>query len=368
VPRGPAYRKENDVILRHRTKSALVAVTALATGAIGLGMAAGPASATPGSSQSWTTPGTYSWTVPADVHTVTIVAEGAKGGDGNYMSAGGAGGRETATIPVVPGETLGVFVGGAATDGNGGSNGGGSARYAPAAGGGGGASDVRQGGTDLADRVVVAGGGGGGGMYRAEGGLGGGTAGADFYYDPGYGGGGPGTAVVGGAGGTPHGYTEYQPATDGAFGIGGDGGEDMDWGGGGGGGWYGGGGGAGDMDGAGGGGGSNYAIPTATGVVSENGVNSGDGSVTITWAPTPTTTTTTTAPHHTTTTTAHPAPRWTCPTWPIRVDRNTLWAVNFLRWVCWYQISQLRNGHAVVTFIVPFGWHWAWTANPHGRR
>ena len=117
--------------------------------------------------------------VPAGVCEVTVVALGAAGGDGNTdnqgnLSVGRPGGTAEATIPVTPGETLHVFVGGQGGDfnaGNGGAgglNGGGDAgnQSSPASfpgGGGGGASDVRQSGTTLDDRVVVAGGGGGGG-------------------------------------------------------------------------------------------------------------------------------------------------------------------------------------------------------------
>ncbi|MBV8066636.1 MAG: hypothetical protein JO113_01565, partial [Candidatus Eremiobacteraeota bacterium] len=97
--------------------------------------------------------------VPAGVAHVTIDALGAAGGGGGASTApGGNGGLVKATIAVTPGETLGVFVGGA----NGGFNGGGPGSPSGTEGGGG-ASDVRQGGDTLTNRVVIAGGGGGGG-------------------------------------------------------------------------------------------------------------------------------------------------------------------------------------------------------------
>ena len=104
------------------------------------------------------------FTVPAGVVSVTIVATGAQGGTGfgTIGGAGGLGGRTTATVSVTPGASLTVRVGGVgpmvlpvATAG--GFNGGGGS--AGDGGGGGGASSVRDGATPL---VVVGGGGGGG--------------------------------------------------------------------------------------------------------------------------------------------------------------------------------------------------------------
>ena len=212
---------------------------------------------------------------------------------------GGLGGRTTATVSVTPGASLTVRVGGvgrkrcplSATaggfNGGGGSTGNG--------GGGGGASSVHDGATPL---VIAGGGGGGGGAEPAaarcgggNGGAGGGLA-ANAGASPsgGGGGGGGGTQVAGGAGGTgaasPLAPTEplarrirvelggrHQPGVVG--------------GGGGGGGYFGGGGGGGgdrnSSGGGGGGGGSSFTAPGATGVVHEQGVNSGNGSVTISW-------------------------------------------------------------------------------------
>jgi hypothetical protein len=248
--------------------------------------------------QSWTTPGTSTWVVPAGVTEIDVVVAGAAGGD--QQTLGGQGGRVSATVPVTAGETLTVTVGGrgedgvGATPGAGGTGGGGAGGSSPgrSGAGGGGASDIRQGGSTLTDRVVVAGGGGGaGGDCVADGGVGGGqtpTAGGGSF------GGQPGLANAGGAagGGT---------AIAGVSGDGGTGANaaSANAGGGGGGGFYGGGGGG---VGSGGGGGSSYVTPSATDVALTNGVQSGDGSVTISWEVAPTTTTTTT-----TTTTVAPA-------------------------------------------------------------
>ncbi|HXB84204.1 MAG TPA: glycine-rich protein, partial [Candidatus Acidoferrum sp.] len=117
------------------------------------------------------------FTVPAGVTTVRIDAKGASGGgasgsQGSRVTAG-PGGELKATIPVTPGQKLGIFVGGAGEDGAssgdggiGGYNGGapgGAESYGGEGAGGGGESDVRQGGIKSSHRVVIAGGGGGGG-------------------------------------------------------------------------------------------------------------------------------------------------------------------------------------------------------------
>src|SRR5262249_34834834 len=118
------------------------------------------------------TGGNQSWTAPAGVSSATFDLFGAQGG-GNQAdtAAGGKGAEVKASLPVTPGETLQVVVGGAGevNAGCGGEafNGGGGLPVCgnglEIPGGGGGASDVRQGGADLAHRVLVAGGGGGAG-------------------------------------------------------------------------------------------------------------------------------------------------------------------------------------------------------------
>jgi hypothetical protein len=232
-------------------------------------------------------------------------------------AGGGDGGEVSATIPVTPGESLVIMVGGAGRkDGGGGFNGGGAGATNGhdkiRGGGGGGASDVRQGGNTLADRVVVAGGGGGTYIGRskdicphcgaivapggartvrpdASGGAGGGLP------DGGSGGRPPtcnlaGDPIGGGGGTQSSGGFGGAGSNGGSLGEGGTGAslcvnldgfwQTINYSGGGGGGYYGGGGGG---SGAGGGGGSGYAEPAATNVSSQSGVNSGNGSVLLCW-------------------------------------------------------------------------------------
>lgn len=94
--------------------------------------------------------------VPMGVTHVTVVARGAG-------SQSARGGLVQAIIPVTPGESLTIFVGGTPAETLGGYNGGGDGATGGTQDGrgGGGASDVRQGGIALADRVLVAGGAGG---------------------------------------------------------------------------------------------------------------------------------------------------------------------------------------------------------------
>jgi Glycine rich protein len=250
------------------------------------------------------------FTVPNGVSNVTIAALGAQGGyaGGGGGTGGGLGGSATATVGVKPGAVLTIYVGG--MGGNyqgtiqGGFNGGGeggcgcgAGSFGPA-GGGGGASDVRVGKGTLADRVVVAGGGGGSAYEATAGGAGGGLTGGDGAGTPGYGGGGA-TQTAGGTGGAIGLYGEgaCNDGLTGALGAGGTGGGTLNGnqcstygGGGGGGGYYGGGGGGaggayptGTYNQGSGGGGSGYAEPSATNVVMATGVQSGNGSVTISW-------------------------------------------------------------------------------------
>lgn len=367
----------------------LAAVTVAALAVAGL-MVVGtsPVGATP-SSQTFSTPGSSTFTVPSGVTTLAIVAQGGAGAGGTingWTSVGGQGGRQTATIPVTPGEILNIEVGGAAVADVGGYNGGGSAEPGLIAGGGGGASDVRQGGASLANRVVVAGGGGGGGRsgpgsQGGTGGDGGGTNGSDAFPDsvgpffgiPG-GGGGAGTTSAGGAAGATNSYL----GNPGTFGVGGAGPAGCEVGGAGGGGYYGGGSGSSGCwaGGGAGGGGSNYAAPSATAVLSENGVSPSDGSVVLTWTAAPPTTTA--AP----TTTVAPAPispikpalagvpkkLGSCPTTPIRIRPNSNWAVAMLRFWCGSRVTFLRNGNVRVGYVVPRTWRWAWTAKPSSTR
>lgn len=151
--------------------------------------------------------------VPAGVTHITVVALGAHGAG----SPEAYGGRVYAVIPVTPGETLVVYVGGNGSGTTGGYNGG-------AAGG---------------PRTL-----------RGPGGAGGGNTGY------GGGGGGGGSQISGGAGGRTRCYY-YGEGGSGELGLGGNGGTPCEQGasGGGGGGYYGG-----------GGGGSSYAERRATNV------------------------------------------------------------------------------------------------------
>jgi len=257
-----------------------------------------------------------SFTVPAGVTRITVVARGA-GGDSCVRTGRGA--RVYAVIPVTPKERLTVYVGGggAGLGGAGGFNGGG-ASYS-GYGGAGGASDVRVRPGGLRDRIVVAAGGGSAGLtyfscsygvLYGSGGGGGGLTGENGQLGWGDtfgagGGGSGGTQTQGGAGGKGgSGYASScpygagKPGADGALGVGGAGAKKAKYhryyalgGGGGGGGYFGGGGGGGSclskryVGGGGGGGGSSYAEPRATNVhYWPNWKNaSGDGLVVLSW-------------------------------------------------------------------------------------
>jgi uncharacterized repeat protein (TIGR01451 family) len=194
---------------------------------------------------SFTTPGSWSYTVPAGVYAVSVTLVGAGGGGGGADAYGGGnggnGGSISAIVAVQPGQTLSGYVGGGGatgwTSGNGGSyvycSGNGSATaggggaggaancpnssvggYSGGGGAGGGASSLALAGTYL---LQAAGGGGGGGgtefVAGASGGsvsgltqtalcatLGTGGTGASSVGDGG-GGGGGGGGYIGGAGG-----------------------------------------------------------------------------------------------------------------------------------------------------------------------
>ena len=219
--------------------------------------------------------------VPAGVSLVDIDVLGAQGG-ANWANNVNFGGGMQGTLPVTPGETLVIHVGGQPNGIAGGWNGGGNGENAGQGGGGG--SDIRQGGSTLADRVAVAGGGGGAGYWsnlHVVGGVGGGLAGADGYRDPDF------ASNPGGLGATQDGpgangtcVSFNNPSVAGAFGQGGAPSGCGCEGYGGGGGWYGG---AGSGNCRGGGGGSGYAAPGVTDPVLTAGVRQGHGQVTISW-------------------------------------------------------------------------------------
>ncbi|MEI6882064.1 MAG: glycine-rich protein, partial [Bacteroidota bacterium] len=229
-------------------------------------------------SQSFTYTGSQqTWTVPAGVTSITVDAQGAQGGTSGY-GTGGLGGRLQATLPVTPGATLFINVGGQGNTSVGGWNGGGAPYACGCAAGGGGATDIRIGGTALTDRKIVAGGGGGAGYYwnwlNDHGGVGGGLTGGAGYtnnsLNASYCGQG-GTQASGGAG----------AAIGGPAGTLGTGGGNGYYAGGGGGGYFGGGAG---YYGGGGGGGSSFSDATASAVTHTQGFKTGNGLITISWS------------------------------------------------------------------------------------
>jgi hypothetical protein len=237
----------------------------------------------PGGSQTFSFTGAMqTFTVPAGVTSVNILAKGAEGGGSEDCGLtvtvdGGLGGTATGNLAVIPGQVLNIFVGGKPTTNLGGNSpggyngGGGAGQYG---GPGGGASDVRVGGIALGDRVIVAGGGGGGNTgcpNHGTGGAGGGLIGSDGIGLQGFLPGGGGSQVAGGVAGAA-------PGAAGTLGVGAGTGTNYHEGGGGGG-YYGGG----SAYAAGGGGGSSY-IGGVIGGSTTPGVQSGNGEVIITWA------------------------------------------------------------------------------------
>ena len=115
------------------------------------------------------TGGDQYFSVPVGVYSITVSLTGASGGDvtrnAGYIGYGGKGATISANIPVTPGETLKIIIGGQGLDSAGGFNGGGTTcptHPSYPSGTGGGASDIRRSPYALTDRLLVAGGGGGG--------------------------------------------------------------------------------------------------------------------------------------------------------------------------------------------------------------
>jgi hypothetical protein len=137
-------------------------------------------------SASWSSAGSYSWTVPAGIYYVQANITGA-GGGGSYSAAGG---WNVVFINVTPGEVLGITVGGPGgvsgwgdatlTVGGGYAGGGGGDKYqaANAVAGGGGYSGIFRGSTPLA----IAGGGGGYASQDATGSGAGGEGSSNIFY------------------------------------------------------------------------------------------------------------------------------------------------------------------------------------------
>ncbi|MCF3179314.1 Ig-like domain repeat protein [Streptomyces polychromogenes] len=263
--------------------------------------------------------GTDTFTVPAGVGEVKVDLFGAEGGSAagfvmpappNAGAPGGLGGETRATLPVTPGQSLQITVGGVGSSGTsrhgeyarpggrGHGSGGGGAHGG--GGSGGGASDLRTGAFGAADRVLVAGGGGGagnggpllrggngGGLEAEPGGQGGGPAGSGLAGGGGtqsaHGAGGPRNSNYGAPGGAGSDIDQYTGLPNpGSGGTGGNGGAGGPGGGGGGGGYFAGGGGSGggnpgNLSGAGGGGGSSFAAPHAKAVTLAQGARRGNG-------------------------------------------------------------------------------------------
>jgi len=200
---------------------------------------------TPGQAE-YTTAGTYSWTAPAGVFSVSVVAVGGGGGGHNYItgsggSGGGGGGLGWKNaIPVVPGQSYTVVVGSggtglsssseAAPDGGNsyfidtntvaGLGGSGGNYNVNASGGsyvgdGGGAGGIAFGHTSVADAT----GGGGAGGYSGDGGAGAAinTAGSAGSGGGGGGGGAGGSSDYGGGGGGVGIYGEGSNGTGGTY-------------------------------------------------------------------------------------------------------------------------------------------------------
>ena len=271
----------------------------------------------------YTGTGQDTFTVPAGVSSLHVVAVGGLGG-GREGHAGGFGAQASADVPVQSGAALYVEVAGnggpanAGTDiapgtgGAGGFNGGGAGgdggAHAPGVGGfggggGGGATDLRStpasAGLSPDPRLLVAAGGGGSAANGAAGAGIGGAAGASGTGSSGSSGGGqPGTGGGGGLGGSGEPGTDAagpgatgQTGAPGDGGAGGAGGASLggssavgDGGGGAGGGYYGGGGGGGGGgdDGNSGGGGGGASFPTGAMLATD----ATTASLTITYTPT----------------------------------------------------------------------------------
>ncbi len=267
------------LVARYRPALALLALLALPLA----GQAQTTAFAFTGNNQTYT--------VPAGITSVQVVATGASGGAYPSLTNYALGARVQATVTVIPGEVLTVVVGGSGGDatfgglGTGGFNGGGGGA---AAGGGGGATDLRRAGASTGDyltsrnALVVAGGGGGADDMNGLAGDGGTPDGADGTFQT-------------GASYTGSGATQTGPGLGTDPGVNNVGGTSTIDGGGGGGGYYGG---AGNTAGigvyGGGGGGSSFVAAGSSAITYALALAAGNGALTITPAGTTTTPTLTT--------------------------------------------------------------------------
>ncbi len=252
----------------------------------------GPPVTIPGTTTTWSPSGgcgvVTTTVVPANVHTMTVVAAGAAGGKGRGVAGatganGANGGQGTATFAVTPGQTISGVIGCVGTDGStsvgnggagfstGGQGGQGHGVLTSDHGGGagGGSSAVCLGASCTGDAgstpFIVAGGGGGGASLNCTtetagtGGAGGGTQGATanaLGSGPSGSNGGSGSGLFSGGGGGAGGVNANAGPQNGGNGGNGTGGAGTNSGGaGGGGGYVGGAGGGGKNGGCGGGGG-----------------------------------------------------------------------------------------------------------------
>ena len=242
------------------------------------------------------------WTVPSGVYSISVTLKGAKGGGAGVQGGLGSSVSHT-SIPVTPCQVLQINVGGSGSCPTGGFNGGGNGQIPSIATsvscGGGGASDIRTTPYALSNRLIVAGGGGGKGGGNIVPGPFTNDAGANAGCTVGLTGSSPfgvggtgGTQIAGGIGGGSY-MNSGNNGSNGTLGIGGNGAIDPCYniapGGGGGGGYYGGGGGGSDCFlsgavGGGGGGGGSCFVPA--GGTCNQGVNNGNGQVTITYVST----------------------------------------------------------------------------------
>jgi hypothetical protein len=246
------------------------------------------------SQTTFATSGSYTWTVPAGVTSIQVVATGGGGGGGGvgccgFLTNGGSAAEVTTTLTVQSGDIITLYIGGGGSaDGEGGGGGGltyladGASNFVIAGGGGGGGggpgTDGNGGNAGSAGSAGVAGTGGSAGSAGSGGSAGIGqqadaTAGGDFtnVTTTGSGSGGDGGGAAHQVGGTGI------SSTIGNGGYGGTG-----WGAGGGGGGYGGGGGGGDgmlggggEGSAGGGGGGSYGPAGSTIAVASGGAGAG---------------------------------------------------------------------------------------------
>lgn len=231
------------------------------------------------------TGGNQQWIVPAGITQVFIDVFAAQGGNSAGGAIGGLGGKVRAILPVTPGETLLLMVGGQPTSrtavyGNGGNAGANTSNVNNENMAGGGMSAVFRTSFDMSNALLVAGA-GGGAAFQKNGGFGGGTTGGNHDIRSGYG----GTQTAGGVAGEVLDGQSVSP-TAGQSGQGGNGGSNLEnthyAGGGGGAGFFGGGGGVAGGAGYGsGGGGSSWALPSLTKIATMGNFNSGHGKIII---------------------------------------------------------------------------------------